>query len=202
MLALAWNANVGIPLLIVGAIVLALIWLFGQPKKEQGRRRAPRRARHAASGVSRPWARPALPTIRSSPRWIATTRRRHARRRPAAAKPEQGELDMGLREELEKLGATLAGERSRPHRRRADTEAQAVEPGGIDHRGAARRPASSTRRCRRRRQPPTPATPRRARTAAARRIPTWASARRNCRWSGSSRCSWWRAKGSFSMART
>jgi cell division protein ZipA len=39
VLAFAWNPNVGIPLLIVGVIVLALIWLFGQPKKEQGRRR-------------------------------------------------------------------------------------------------------------------------------------------------------------------
>jgi cell division protein ZipA len=34
-----WNPAIGIPLLIIGLIVLALIWLFGQPRKpEQGRR--------------------------------------------------------------------------------------------------------------------------------------------------------------------
>ena len=40
VLAFAWNPAVGIPMLIVGLIVLALIWLFGQPKKEPGARRA------------------------------------------------------------------------------------------------------------------------------------------------------------------
>jgi len=36
-----WNPAVGIPLIVVGAIVLALIYLFGQPRKpEQGERRA------------------------------------------------------------------------------------------------------------------------------------------------------------------
>src|SRR5574337_143283 len=39
-LALVWNPVVGVPMLIVGVIVLALIWLFGQPKQEQGRRRS------------------------------------------------------------------------------------------------------------------------------------------------------------------
>ena len=41
-----WNPAVGIPLIVVGAIVLVLIYLFGQPKKpEQGERKpAPRRA--------------------------------------------------------------------------------------------------------------------------------------------------------------
>ncbi|MEO9077924.1 MAG: cell division protein ZipA, partial [Rhodanobacter sp.] len=39
--AFAWNPAVGIPLLVIGLIVLALIWLFGQPKKEQqGKRRS------------------------------------------------------------------------------------------------------------------------------------------------------------------
>lgn len=36
-----WNPAVGIPLLIIGLVVLALIWLFGQPRKPgQGRRQA------------------------------------------------------------------------------------------------------------------------------------------------------------------
>ena len=39
VLAFAWNAAVGIPMFIVGLIVLAAMWLFGQPKKEQGKRR-------------------------------------------------------------------------------------------------------------------------------------------------------------------
>ena len=39
LLAFAWNAAVGIPMLVVGLVVLALIWLFGQPRKEQGKRR-------------------------------------------------------------------------------------------------------------------------------------------------------------------
>ena len=35
-----WNPAVGIPLIVVGAIVLVLIYLFGQPKKpEQGERK-------------------------------------------------------------------------------------------------------------------------------------------------------------------
>jgi cell division protein ZipA len=102
VLAFAWNPAVGIPLLIAGLIVLALIWLFGQPKKEQGKRR------------------------------IAPTQHAGERREPTLgeqgdheqatvddafvgdAQPHQGELEMGLREELERLGATLSGERS-PH---------------------------------------------------------------------------------------
>lgn len=102
VLAFAWNPAVGIPMLIVGVIVLALIWLFGQPKKEQGKRR------------------------------IATAQHTGERREPTLgeqgdhetatvddpftgdAQPHQGELEMGLREELERLGATLSGERSKP----------------------------------------------------------------------------------------
>lgn len=99
--ALAWNPAVGIPLLIVGVIVLALIWLFGQPKKEQGKRRvAP--GPHAAGERREPTlggqdGGPAVdgPFIGDIP-------------------PQQGELDVGLREELERLGATLSGEHARP----------------------------------------------------------------------------------------
>ncbi len=36
-----WNPAVGIPLLIIGLVVIALIWLFGQPRKPgQGRRQS------------------------------------------------------------------------------------------------------------------------------------------------------------------
>lgn len=92
-----WNPAVGIPLLIIGLIVLALIWLFGQPRKpKQGKR--------------------------------LSTQRKSSRQEPSLQgedgmdplpddeafvdidEPAQGELDMGMREELERLGATLAGD--------------------------------------------------------------------------------------------
>lgn len=103
-LALAWNANVGIPLLVVGLIALGLIWLFGQPKKEQGRRRAtsepaPGERREPTMGQS---------SLADDP--FFTTLERDYPDPPVS--PQQGELDMGLRAELEKLGATLAGERT------------------------------------------------------------------------------------------
>lgn len=106
-LALAWNANVGIPLLVVGAIVLALIWLFGQPKKEQGRRRAP--AEPTGSERREPTVGDA--SLADDP-FFTTLDRDYPQATAGPAKPAQGELDMGLREELEKLGATLAGKRS------------------------------------------------------------------------------------------
>lgn len=105
VLALAWNPAVGIPLLIVGAIVLALIWLFGQPKKEQGKRRVP-----PPQGGER--REPTLGDTGDAD--AADFGALDAGHDPFAdtAKPQQGELDMGLREELEKLGATLADNRS------------------------------------------------------------------------------------------
>jgi cell division protein ZipA len=107
VLALAWNPAVGIPLLIVGVVVLALIWLFGQPKKEQqGRRRAPAGQGAHGGGERRE------PTLGEAGEedglsFSATDEPRF----DEAAPPKQGELDVGLREELERLGATLAGER-------------------------------------------------------------------------------------------
>jgi cell division protein ZipA len=101
--AFAWNPAVGIPLLIVGLIVLALIWLFGQPKKEQGKRRVVPSQPH--SGERRE------PTLGEEggeePSFVfddvlATD-----------VKPQQGELEVGLREELERLGATLSGDRGK-----------------------------------------------------------------------------------------
>lgn len=109
VLALAWNPAVGVPLLIVGAIALALIWLFGQPKKEQGRRRAP-----AQGGEERrePTFGDDVDVADDAPGFSA---RDDFRLDPLdEPKPKQGELDMGLREELEKLGATLSSERVAP----------------------------------------------------------------------------------------
>jgi cell division protein ZipA len=103
--AFAWNPAVGIPLLVVGVIVLALIWLFGQPKQEQGRRRQnpPEHAgerREPTLGDGHSLADdPAFDDL-DGPAAGADAR-----------EPQQGELDVGLREELERLGATLAGGR-------------------------------------------------------------------------------------------
>jgi cell division protein ZipA len=100
-LAFAWNPWVGVPLMIIGVIVLVLVWLFGEPKKEQGKRRpAPE------SGAER-----REPTLGGSTdeddafRDIADGQHDPLFAEPS---PQQGELDVGLREELEKLGATLA----------------------------------------------------------------------------------------------
>ncbi len=103
MLALAWNAAVGIPMLIVGIIVLGLIWLFGQPKKEQGKRR------HVAETASAERREPTVgeSSLADDPFFSTLSPRGEPR-----VRPEQGELDMGLRDELEKLGATLAGDRT------------------------------------------------------------------------------------------
>ncbi len=106
LLALAWNAAVGIPMLIVGLIVLALIWLFGQPKQEQGKRRA------AGEGHGRERREPTVggTSLADDPFFSPVN--------PAMGKaghavtPQQGELEIGLREELERLGATLSGERN------------------------------------------------------------------------------------------
>ncbi len=106
VLAFAWNPAVGIPLLIVGVIVLALIWLFGQPRKEQGKRRI-------------------VPTQHGGERREPTLGEQAGEESSAngfdpgtddpmtmGARPRQGELEVGLREELERLGATLSGERT------------------------------------------------------------------------------------------
>ena len=112
VVAFAWNPAVGIPLAIVGLIVVALIWLFGQPKKEQGTRRpsvdAPRGERREPS-----FGEDAVDSDNLS--FSALDQEEHAHEpsigaRPAAA---QGELEMGLRGELERLGAALAGDRDR-----------------------------------------------------------------------------------------
>ncbi|WP_449428625.1 cell division protein ZipA [Rhodanobacter umsongensis] len=108
VLAFAWNPAVGIPLLIVGLIVLALIWLFGQPKKEQGKRRSVQ-SEHA--GERREPTLGDEPSLADDPVFSALDRSAHTGQHAEMSQPEQGELEVGLREELERLGATLSGER-------------------------------------------------------------------------------------------
>jgi cell division protein ZipA len=105
VLAFAWNPAVGIPLLIVGVIVLALIWLFGQPRKEQGKRRivptqhgGERREPTLGEQAGEESSASGLDPVIDDPMTMS-------------ARPRQGELEVGLREELERLGATLSGER-------------------------------------------------------------------------------------------
>ncbi len=99
--AITWNPAVGIPLLIVGAIVLALIWLFGQPKQEQGKRRGT----PATTGSDR-----REPTLGASSLADSPAFGHAAQPVDGEPQPAQGELDMGLREELERLDATLSGQ--------------------------------------------------------------------------------------------
>ncbi|HEY4143645.1 cell division protein ZipA [Pinirhizobacter sp.] len=105
IVALAWNPAVGVPLLIVAVIVLGLIWLFGQPKKEQGRRKpqppTPQRAPERRE-----------PTFGDEPAVAGDDRFDFPP--PSSRAPRQGTLDVDMQDELERLGATLAGERSAP----------------------------------------------------------------------------------------
>ena len=107
LLALAWNAAVGIPMLIVGLIVLALIWLFGQPRKEQGKRRT------AGEGHGRGRREPTVggASLADDP-FFNMGEENAGDGGNSATAPQQGELEVGLREQLERLGATLSGERS------------------------------------------------------------------------------------------
>ncbi|TAM38359.1 MAG: cell division protein ZipA [Rhodanobacter sp.] len=124
VLAFAWNAAVGVPLLIVGLIVLALIWLFGQPRKEQGKRRT------ASEGHGRERREPTVggSSLADDP-FFRQGNEGSVENNPAVARPFQGELDVGLREELERLGATLSGEQAqgRPRHRLAGHAASIVD---------------------------------------------------------------------------
>ncbi|GAA0706819.1 cell division protein ZipA [Dokdonella soli] len=80
-----WNPAVGIPLIVIGAIALVLIYLFGRPRKpEQGERRAARRGGDGER-VEPTFGDPNAP-----------------------GQPEQGELDVSMRSELDRLGAAVA----------------------------------------------------------------------------------------------
>jgi len=105
VLALGWNPAVGIPLFIFSVIALVLMWLFGQPKKEQGKRRMG----SAQQGSDR--REPTLDgaSIADDPYFSSLDAPAGGHER-ASPPPQQGELDVGLRAELERLGATLSGE--------------------------------------------------------------------------------------------
>ena len=101
-LAVAWNPWVGIPLAIVGVIVLLLVWLFGEPRKEQGKRRV-------APEPNLERREPTLgDSIEENDAFGDDERMDPLFREP---EPQQGELDVNLRTELEKLGAALADQR-------------------------------------------------------------------------------------------
>ncbi|MBD8873603.1 cell division protein ZipA [Rhodanobacter sp. DHB23] len=113
VLALGWNPAIGIPMFIVGLVVLVLIWLFGQPKKEQqGKRRMPS---STGQGTGNPGGERREPTLGeggdADADELSFSATDEARFDEKAVSPKQGELDVGLREELERLGATLSGER-------------------------------------------------------------------------------------------
>jgi len=105
VLAVGWNPAVGIPLFIFSVIALVLMWLFGQPKKEQGKRRM---------GGTQQGSDRREPTLDGSS--IADDPYFSSLDAPAGGhergspQPQQGELEVGLRAELERLGATLSGE--------------------------------------------------------------------------------------------
>lgn len=104
-LAFVWDPSIGIPTVIVGVVILVLVWLFGQPKKEQGTRRP----------APEPGTERREPTFGGSPSDNTDDFELASGERIdplfTEAQPQQGELDVGLRMELEKLGATLAEER-------------------------------------------------------------------------------------------
>lgn len=88
---MSWNASVGIPLAIAGAIVFASIYWFGRPRKPgQGRR---------------------MPSPRESGERIEPTFGDEAAGDDQAHDAEQGELAVGMREELQRLGSAIAAKR-------------------------------------------------------------------------------------------
>lgn len=104
---MSWNASVGIPLAILGAIVFASIYWFGRPKKPgQGRR---------------------MVSSRDSGERIEPTFGGDADGASVDFDPEQGELNVGMREELQRLGSAIAAKR------------------GEDGKAAAAKPAAGTR---------------------------------------------------------
>jgi cell division protein ZipA len=127
VVAFVWNPAVGIPMFIVGVIALALIWLFGQPKKEQGKRRiAP--TQHGGERREPTLGEQGEDVDISFSGSGAVVHGVHA----DGAKPQQGELEVGLREELERLGATLSGDRNPPAAPVA-TRAKPAQPKLADH---------------------------------------------------------------------
>ena len=131
-----WNPAVGIPLLIIGLIVLVLIWLFGQPRKPGQGRRTP-------GGGERERREPTLGGEEADGE--------DAFAASDGVEPSQGELDIDMRGELERLGATLAGERAgapggarrEPTVERPATAEQPIAPVPAPRSELGRRPADS-----------------------------------------------------------
>lgn len=100
---MTWNPAVGVPMLIIGIIVLAAVWLFGRPRKPgQGRR---------LGGGRDARREPVLDVEDGAGDSAAADDDAPGDDTVELSAPEQGELDVGLREELERLGQALAGER-------------------------------------------------------------------------------------------
>jgi cell division protein ZipA len=128
-IGLAWNPAVGIPMLFVGIVVLVLIWLFGQPRKEQQGRRKPapetqERSRERREPVFNDDGEEVGDiggesfSARDDRAYDSRDGREFSARDDDAndplfrPSPKQGELDVDLRAELERLGTSLAGDRS------------------------------------------------------------------------------------------
>lgn len=94
-----WNPAVGIPMLIIGVLVMGAIWLFGRPKKPDQGRRVPGQGkgerREPGLGES---ADEAMDTMADGDAGVR-----------AGQSPRQGEPDVDFRAELERLGAELSG---------------------------------------------------------------------------------------------
>jgi cell division protein ZipA len=108
---MGWNPYVGIPLLLFGAFALALIYFFGRPRRpDQGKRMSLRDPRGGSERIE--------PTIGDG-----------------EPQQSQGELDVELHEELERLGTEIAG------KRREETPGEPIESRAPKQPSAGVRPA-------------------------------------------------------------
>jgi cell division protein ZipA len=85
-----WNPSIGIPLAIFGAIALALIYFLGRPKKPGQGRRMPILREGGGERIEPTFGEPAI---------------------GASGESAQGDLDVGLHEELERLGSAIVAKR-------------------------------------------------------------------------------------------
>lgn len=106
---MSWNASVGIPLAILGAIVFASIYWFGRPKKpRQGRRMVV--ARESGDRIE--------PTFGEGEDDADSS----------GSDPEQSELDVGMRDELQRLGSAIAAKRGEDGKPLATKPAAGMRP--------------------------------------------------------------------------
>ncbi|NII10436.1 cell division protein ZipA [Oleiagrimonas sp. C23AA] len=100
---MSWNPAVGVPMFIIGVIVLVAIWLFGQPKKPGQGRRLPGFGKGKAARKE-----PGLGEESDAGQGFSAIDD-DVVELSAGAAPAQGELDVDFRAELERLGAELSG---------------------------------------------------------------------------------------------